>query len=193
MLPTLKIQKKVKEDETYHCNWVERILNRQQENFIPTRWVISVPWPSDPLACGVVEEGLLPSNVHRFICCKCHTFLCTFHVFELHQSLALERHHHDIAGEGNIVLNFPAHSKQLPGPMMLIYDVFFQTILNKDIPYGSKLLQSFHEICFHHWFTQPSDMDDRRNRHFVMTSPGILATKWHFKIQHRARNTAIIN
>lgn len=125
MLPTLKIQKKVKEDETYHCNWVERILNRQQENFIPTRWVISVPWPSDPLACGVVEEGLLPSNVHRFICCKCHTFLCTFHVFKLHQSLALERHHHDIAGEGNITLNFPAHSKQLPGPMMLIYDMFF--------------------------------------------------------------------
>lgn len=63
----------------------------------------------------------------------------------------------------------------------VIFKSFFQPVQGHDLtlfdlPYGSKLFESFHKICFHNGFTQPSDMDDRRNRDFVMTSPCILAT-----------------
>lgn len=101
------IKKKKEKEETYHCNWVERILNWQQKNFISTRWIVSVPWPSNPLTSWVVEKSLLSSNVYRLIRCKCYAFLCAFYILKLHKSLALKWHHHDITGERNITVSFP--------------------------------------------------------------------------------------
>lgn len=79
------------------------------------------------------------------------------------------------------------------GPKYLGKAPNLSTDMTLYIPYGSKLFKSFHKICFHYRFAQSSDMDNRRNGDFVMTSPSILAMKWHFQIKHRERNTAIVN
>lgn len=44
---------------TYRSDGVQRVLDGQQQNFVPTGGVVSVGGPGDSFAGGEVEEGLL--------------------------------------------------------------------------------------------------------------------------------------
>ena len=83
---------------SYRGDWIEGVLYREQQDLVATVGIVRVGGSGDPLAGGVIEVGLLASNVHCFTGPTGYTAVSTLPCLKLHQSLALEWHHHHVAG-----------------------------------------------------------------------------------------------
>lgn len=81
---------------TYSSDGVQRVLDRQQQNFVTTGRVVSIGRPGNPLAGGEVEEGSLIGHQDGL---ARHTALSIVHTVKLHQGLAFKRHHHHVAAK----------------------------------------------------------------------------------------------
>lgn len=83
-----------------HCSdGVEWVLNREQQHFVSTVGVVSVRGPCDALAGGVVEIGLLSSDVDGLSGSTADAAVSALYVLKFHQRLPLKRHHHHVADE----------------------------------------------------------------------------------------------
>ena len=82
---------------SYRGDGVEGILDRKEQDFVATVGVVWVGGASDPLAGGVVKEGLLACDVDGLATPTRHTLISTLHHLKLHQRLPLKGHHHHIA------------------------------------------------------------------------------------------------
>ncbi len=84
----------------YRGDGVQRVLDGQQQHFVPAVGVVGVGGPRDAFAGGVVEVGLLSGDVDGLLRSTRHAAVSARNLLELHQSLPLERHHHHVtAGE----------------------------------------------------------------------------------------------
>lgn len=84
-------------ERTHSSDWVQRVLDEQQQNFVSTRRVVGIDRPGDPLTGGEVEKDSLISHPDGLTDPPQYTVLGTLNAVKLHQGLSLERHHHHVA------------------------------------------------------------------------------------------------
>lgn len=84
---------------THSGDGVERVLDRQQQDFVSANRILTVFRSADSPAGGEIEEHLLLSHMHNTGSPIRHAALCALKAVELHQSLILKRHHHDVAAD----------------------------------------------------------------------------------------------
>jgi len=82
---------------THGGDGVQRVMDGQQQNLVPAAGLVGAGGPADPLAGGEVEEGPLLGHAHSLARAARHAAPRALHAVELHQSLALEGHHHHVA------------------------------------------------------------------------------------------------